>query len=75
MYIARNSACNHGTEGFAVGVEHAGKGVEPLGAEPGQVSVKAGEQHKPDQKRRDQKADAWMENIKEFIRNIDIKSL
>lgn len=75
MNIARNSVYRRGTEGLAVSVEPAGKGVEPIADEPAQASVNAGEQHKPVQKRPDEKADAWMENIKEFIRNIDVKSL
>lgn len=75
MKSARDNVHSDGTKRLEVKVEPAGKAVEPLPAEPVPVSSNAGEHQKPVRKGPEEKAEVWMENIKEFIRNIDVKSL
>ena len=75
MSGVRENVYNHGIKRLEAKVEHAGKAVEPFSGEPAHTMVGAGEQQKPAEKPPDGKVDALMENIKEFIRNIDVKSL
>jgi hypothetical protein len=70
-----SSIDNQGTRPFAVNVEAPAKPVESFVVEQTQTAVKAGEPQEAAQKQGDEKLDLWMENIKEFIRNIDVKSL
>ncbi len=60
---------------FDENVEVPGKPVESSAVEQSQTAVKTGEQQEAVQKQGDEKLDLWMENVKEFIRNIDVKSL
>jgi hypothetical protein len=48
---------------------------ESITAEQTKTAVKVVEPQNTARKQRDEKLDNWMENIKEFIRNIDVKSL
>ena len=75
MNDAGNSIDNSGARPFEVNVEAHNKVVEPLEAERTQTAAKAGEPQEAAQKQRDEKLDLLMKNIKEFIRNIDVKSL
>jgi uncharacterized protein YPO0396 len=67
---------NHGAASSEINVETApDKPVEPLTVEQTQTTVKAVEPAEAVQERADENLDLWMKNIKEFIRNIDVKSL
>jgi hypothetical protein len=66
---------NLGARPFEVNVEGPEKPVESFGGEQTQTAVNVGETQEAVQKRSDEKLDLWMKNIKEFIRNIDVKSL
>ncbi len=56
-------------------VEAPEKPAESFAVEQTQTAAKAGEPQEAVQKQSDEKLDLWMKNIKEFIRNIDVKSL
>ena len=75
MNDAGNSIDNSGARPFEVNVEAHNKPVEPFEVERTQTAAKAGEPQETAQKQRDEKLDLVMKNIKEFIRNIDVKSL
>jgi len=66
---------NSGARPFEVNVEASDKPVEPFAAERTQTAAQAGEPQEAAQKQRDEKLDLLMKNVKEFIRNIDVKSL
>jgi hypothetical protein len=66
---------NLGAKPFEVNVEAPEKPAESFVVEQTQTAVKAGETQEAVQKQSDEKLDLWMKNIKEFIRNIDVKSL
>ena len=58
-----------------INVEVPDKPIDPCAVEKTKKAVKAAESHETIRKQREEKLDLWMENIKEFIRNIDVKSL
>jgi hypothetical protein len=60
---------------FEVSVEAPEKPADPFVVEQAQTAATTGETQEAVQKQGDEKLDVWMKNIKEFIRNIDIKSL
>ncbi len=64
-----------GARPFEVNVEAPEKAVESFAAERTQTAAKAGEPPEAAQAQGDEKLDLLMKNIKEFIRNIDVKSL
>lgn len=64
-----------GAKRSRVNVEVPEKPAESFAVEQTQTAVKTVEGHKTVQKQQDEKLDLWMKNIKEFIRNIDVKSL
>jgi len=66
---------NLGARPFEVKVEAPEKPDESFVVEQTQTAAKAGERQEAAQKQSDEKLDLWMKNIKEFIRNIDVKSL
>ena len=66
---------NLGARPFEVNVEAPEKPAESFVVEQTQTAVNAGGTQETVQKQSDEKLDLWMENIKEFIRNIDVKSL
>jgi len=66
---------NLGAKPFEMNVEGPEKPVESFGVEQSHTAVKAGETPQAVQEQLDEKLDLWMKNIKEFIRNIDVKSL
>jgi hypothetical protein len=66
---------NQGAKRSKVNVEVPEKPVESLAVEQAQTAVNTVEGSETVQKQQDDKLDLWMENIKEFIRNIDVKSL
>src|SRR5208337_5590220 len=66
---------NLGARPFEVSVEAPEKPAESFVVEQAQTAVKAGETQEAVQKQSDEKLDLCMKNIKEFIRNIDVKSL
>jgi len=66
---------NSGARPFEVNVEAADKPAEPFAVERTQTAAQAGEPQEAAQKQRDEKLDLLMKNVKEFIRNIDVKSL
>jgi hypothetical protein len=66
---------NLGARPFEVNVEAPEKPAESFGGEQTQTVVNVGETQEAVQKRSDEKLDLWMKNVKEFIRNIDVKSL
>lgn len=75
MNGARNSIDEQCTRQFEVNVETPEKPVESRGVDRTQTAVETGEQQEAVQRQQDEKLDLWMENIKQFIRNIDVKSL
>lgn len=60
---------------FEVNVEAPDKPVEVFDVERSQTGAKAGKHQEEAQEQGDEKLDLVMKNIKEFIRNIDVKSL
>ena len=66
---------NIGARPFEVNAEAPEKPAESFVVEQTQTAVKAGGTQETVQKQSDEKLDLWMKNVKEFIRNIDIKSL
>ncbi|MGA3116922.1 MAG: hypothetical protein ABSF90_21085 [Syntrophobacteraceae bacterium] len=66
---------NSGAGPFDVNVEAHNRPVESFAVERTQTAAKAGEPQEAAQKQGDEKLDLLMKNIKEFIRNIDVKSL
>jgi hypothetical protein len=67
---------NSGTRQFELSVEGPEKPVPTLTVEHTPTGGHAGERpQEAAQKQQDEKLDLWMKNIKEFIRNIDVKSL
>ncbi len=66
---------NLGARPFEVNVEAPEKPAESFVVEQTQTAVKARGTQETVQKQSEEKLDLWMENIKEFIRNIDVKSL
>ncbi len=60
---------------FEVSVAAPEKPADSFVVEQAQTAATAGETQEAVQKQGDEKLDLWMKNIKEFIRNIDIKSL
>lgn len=67
---------NSGARQFELNVEAPEKPVEALGADHAQTMGQVGERPgETAQNQQDEKLDLWMKNIKEFIRNIDVKSL
>ena len=60
---------------FEVSVEAPDKPVESFDVERTQTAAKAGKQQEAGQEQGEEKLDLVMKNIKEFIRNIDVKSL
>lgn len=64
-----------GARPFEVNVAAPDKPVESFAVERTQTAAKAGEPQEAAQKQRDEQIDRLMKNIKEFIRNIDVKSL
>jgi len=76
--MARNSEQieNCGATQFELSVEGREKPVETLPVDHNQTRGHVGKRL-PDtaQTQQDEKIDMWMKNIKEFIRNIDVKSL
>jgi hypothetical protein len=66
---------NPGAMPFEVNVEAPDKPGESFAAERTQTAARAGEPQETAQKQPDEKLDLLMKNIKEFIRNIDVKSL
>jgi hypothetical protein len=70
-----SSINNSGARPFEVNVEAPDKPVGPLAAERTQTAANAVEPQEAAQEQRDEKLDQLMKNTKEFIRNIDVKSL
>ncbi len=70
-----SSIGNSGARPFEVNVEAPDKPVESFAVERTQTAAKAGEPQEAAQEQRDEKLDLLMKNVKEFIRNIDVKSL
>ena len=66
---------NLGAGPFEMNADGSGKPAESFGAEQTQTAVKAGETPEAVKGQPDEKLDLWMKNIKEFIRNLDVKSL
>jgi hypothetical protein len=66
---------NLGARPFEANVEAPEKPAESFVFEQTQTAVKGGGTQETVRKQSDEKLDLWMENIKEFIRNIDVKSL
>ena len=66
---------NSAARPFELNVEASDKPVEPFAVERTQTAAKAGDPQEAAQKQRDEKLNLLMKNIKEFIRNIDVKSL
>jgi hypothetical protein len=68
---------NSGARQFELNVEVSEKPVEALAADHAQTRGQVGGEQPREtaQKQQDEKLDLWMRNIKEFIRNIDVKSL
>jgi hypothetical protein len=67
-----------GTQGARppeVNVEVHEKPVDSFAADKAKDAVKVAKPHQAVREQREEKLDTWMENIKEFIRNIDVKSL
>jgi|GEM_PF-1327182 hypothetical protein len=64
-----------GARRFEVNVAAPDKPVESFAVERTQTAAKAGEPQEAAQKQREEKLDLLMKTIKEFIRNIDVKSL
>ncbi len=75
MNDAGSSFDNSGAMPFEVNVEAPDKPVESFDVERAQTAAKAGEPQEAAHEQRDEKLDLVMKNIKEFIRNIDVKSL
>jgi len=75
MSYIENHIQRQGDRPFEVNVEKPEKPVGPFAAEQAQTPAKAGKSQEAPQNHRDEKLDLWMENIKQFIRNIDVKSL
>lgn len=72
-------ADNSKTRQFELNVEAHDKPVEPPSADQAQAGAGAPRVGEPPreavQESQDEKLDLWMKNIKEFIRNIDVRSL
>jgi hypothetical protein len=66
---------NSGARPFEVNVESRDKPVESFVVERTETAAAAWEPQKAAQKQSDEKLDLLMKNIKEFIRDIDVKSL
>jgi hypothetical protein len=66
---------NSGARPFEVNVDAPEKPVESFAVERTQTAANAWEPSEAAQKQGDEKLDLLMKNIKEFIRNIDVKSL
>jgi hypothetical protein len=75
MNDAENSIESQGARSPCVNVEAPEKPVGSFNAKRTNKAVKAVESQESVRKQREEKLDLWMENIKEFIRNIDVKSL
>ena len=75
MNDVRRSIDNSGARPFEVNVEAHDKPGESFSVERTQTAAQAGEPQEAAQKQRDKELDLLMKNIKEFIRNIDVKSL
>ncbi len=74
----RKSEQMTGSEARQVGlnVDAPEKPDEPLSVDKAQTRGQIGEPpQEAAQEKRDEKLDLWMQNVKEFIRNIDVKSL
>lgn len=76
MDVTGKNSEDAGARQFELNVEAPEKPVEPIPAERGQGLCHVVEAA-PDaaQKKRDEELDTWMKNVREFIRNIDVKSL
>jgi hypothetical protein len=77
---AAGSSCEQvddaGARRFEVNVEASEKPVEPLAVDQAHNRGPVGDRpQEATREKRDEKLDLWMKNIKEFIRNIDVKSL
>jgi hypothetical protein len=70
-----NCLDNQGVKPFEENVESPVKPVESSEVEQTQSAVKTVDPREAAAKQRDEKLDLCMKNIKEFIRNIDVKSL
>ncbi len=70
---------NSGARQFELNVEAHEKPVDPAAADQVQTIGTAPRVGEPPQETaqesQDEKLDPWMENVKQFIRNIDVKSL
>ncbi len=75
MRNVRNNIKNQGTRPSRVKINVPEKKDEAISVEQTKTAVKSIEPQDAVRKQRDEKLDHWMENIKEFIRNIDVKSL
>jgi hypothetical protein len=75
MNDAGSTLDNSGARPFEVNVEAHDKPVESFAVERTQTAATAGELQEAAQKQSDERLDLLMKNIKEFIRNIDVKSL
>ena len=75
MNAMANCFDNQGVKPFEENVETPVKPVEPSEVEKTQSAVKTAGPPETAAKHRDEKLDLCMKNIKEFIRNIDVKSL
>jgi hypothetical protein len=73
---SRKQIDNAGVRRLELNVDAAEKPVESLGVDQAQNRSPVGETpQEAAREKRDEKLDLWMKNIKEFIRNIDVKSL
>jgi hypothetical protein len=75
MRSVRNDIENQGARPSRVKIAVTEKKDEAASVGQTKPAVKAVEPQDAVRKQRDEKLDHWMENIKEFIRNIDVKSL
>ncbi len=73
MNPARKNVRQYVSESFEANVEPAGKAVENLPAEPARSSSPPGEPQETGHS--GESTDIWMENVRKFIRDIDVKSL
>jgi len=75
MSKVRSGIDKQGARPSEINVNAPEKPEEAIVAEQTKTAVKVVEPQNTTRKQRDEKLDNWMENIKEFIRNIDVKSL
>jgi hypothetical protein len=75
MNDVRSSVDNQGAKPPEVHMDVPEKPAGPFSTEQTKPSVKPVESPDATRKQREEKLDIWMENVKEFIRNIDVKSL